>query len=378
MVDSLNQNFTCEGYTYVPTGADIAKTITIIIIMIMIVVANIFCLAVFNGKQSRRYFQKRIRYTMNSLCCTDLAMGALMCPSTLYSGLYHCWPFGETFCKIEALIISALFHESTLNLVLIALDRFFVIHYPFRYNSFMNSKKYMFVILSTWIVVFFTYAIVIFVGHQFYFDEIGINCEPYYENSNVTVSVISLFYFLPAALFIFSYAFIYRTATKRRLNTPSLDEEDKEERSTNKNIRTTKYLAAITLGFFLAISPWTLCTLVIATTDVKLDPDLDFFVTWVAIANSFMNSLIYGAMNRKFRTAALNWACGRWIKSIQTGLSSSKGAEYSEDTSGSRIASKQQKSGKKRGTPDHTNDIELSRASTPRIQRKSLEQLVEK
>ncbi|KAK3590056.1 hypothetical protein CHS0354_041084 [Potamilus streckersoni] len=378
MTNSLNQNFTCKGYTYVPNGADIAKTITIIVVMVFIIVGNVFCLAVFNGKQSRRYFQKRIRYTMNSLCCTDLAMGALMCPSTLYSGLYHCWPFGESFCKIEALIISALFHESTLNLVLIAADRFFVIHYPFRYNSFMNSRKYMFVILATWIVVFLTYAIVIFAGEQFYFDEIGINCEPYYENSKVTVSVISLFYFLPAALFIFSYVFIYRTATKRRLTTPNLEDEDMEERRTSKNIRTTKYLAAITLGFFVAISPWTLCTLVIATTDVKLNPDLDFFVTWLAISNSFMNSLIYGAMNRKFRAAAMSWACGRWIKSIKTGLSSSKGADFSEDTSGSRMTPKQHKISKKKGTPNHTNDLELSRASTPRIQRKSMEQLVDK
>jgi len=66
-------------------------------------------------------------------------------------------------------------------------------------------------------------------------------------------------------------------------------------------LRTSKYLAAITLGFFVAVTPWTLCTFFIAIADVKLDEDVDFTVTWIAVSNSFWNVFIYSVMNRKFR-----------------------------------------------------------------------------
>ena len=225
MVASLNQTFTCEGNTHVPTAGDIIKTLIIIIIMILIIIGNVCCLIVFNMPSTRKHFMKRVRYTMNSLCCTDLSVGALMCPSTIYPALYQCWPFGEGFCKVEALLISALFHESTLNMVLIAVDRYFVIHFPIKYNEIMTTKRYLGVILSTWVVVFSVYAIVIFAGEQFYFDRIGINCEPYYKNATVTLTVISIFYFAPALLFLFCYGAIYRIAVQRRVLTVSSDDK---------------------------------------------------------------------------------------------------------------------------------------------------------
>lgn len=298
--------------------------------MIFIIIGNICCLIVFNMPKSRKHFMKRVRYTMNSLCCTDLSIGLLMCPSTIYPALYQCWPFGEGFCKVEALLISALFHESTLNMVLIAVDRYFVIHYPMKYNHIMTTRRFLGVILSTWIFVFTTYAVVIFAGDQFYYDRIGINCEPFYENANVTLSVISIFYFVPAIIFLFCYGSIYRTAVQRKVLTVSSD--DKNSRMINANIRTAKYLAAITLGFFTAVSPWTLCTLIIVAANIQLNETVDYTVTWIAISNSFWNCLIYGVMNRRFRMAAARFACGRWISSLKE---SSKGddKDFSEDSS---------------------------------------------
>ena len=102
----------------------------------------------------------------------------------------------------------------------------------------------------------------------------------------------------------------------------------------NANIRTAKYLAAITLGFFTAVSPWTLCTLIIVAAKIQLNETVDYSVTWLALSNSFWNCLIYGVMNRKFRMAAARYACGRWISSLKESVTS-KGddSNYSEDSS---------------------------------------------
>ena len=215
MVTGLEQNFTCDGYTYEPTTKDAIKATVISLVAMGIICGNIISAIVFNSQTGKRAFLKKVRLTMNSLICTDLSMRLFMCPFCVYSALFHCWPFGISFCKIEALVLSALFHESTLSLVLIALDRYFSVHHYLRYNSFMTSRKYIVAIVSTWVLVFSTYAIVIFAGGQFYFDAIGINCEPYYENRNVTITVIVLFYFLPMVLFVFSYGSIFYTANRK-------------------------------------------------------------------------------------------------------------------------------------------------------------------
>ena len=215
MVASLGQNFTCDGGTYEPVLKDKIKAAIVVLLSLGIIIGNVFSVIVFNSRAGKKIFLKKVRLTMNSLICTDLSMGLFMCPFCVYSALYHCWPFGVAVCKVEALVLSALFHESTLSLVLIALDRYFSVHHYLRYNSFMTSRKYIIAIIGTWMFVFGTYSVVIFVREQFYFDAVGINCEPYYENKNVTITVIVLFYFVPAALFIFSYGSIFFTANRK-------------------------------------------------------------------------------------------------------------------------------------------------------------------
>lgn len=224
MSGALNQSLTCDGNDHTPTGGDIAKCFVISVIMTLIIVGNICCLVVFNSAKSKRNFTNRLRYMMNSLCLTDLSIGLLMCPSTLYPAVWRCWPFGEFMCKLEALLISALFHESTLNMVLIAIDRYCIVHFQ-RYNTVMTSRRFLYVIMSTWVMVFSCYAVVIFGLDQFYFDEVGVNCEPFYINPDVTLSVLSIFYFLPALIFLFCYISIYRTATKRTIMTVSKDDK---------------------------------------------------------------------------------------------------------------------------------------------------------
>ncbi|KAH3787993.1 probable G-protein coupled receptor 21 isoform X1 [Dreissena polymorpha] len=327
MYGVMNQSMNCDGNTYVPTSADKLKCSIIVIVMILIVAGNVCCLVVFNHPDSRKLFMKRVRYIMTSMCCTDLGIGALVCPSTIYPALYHCWPPGNTICQIEALLISALFHESTLNMVVIAIDRYCVVHFRW-YNTYMNSRRFLLVILATWVIVFSCYALVIFVWKQYYYDEFGINCEPFYENATVTLTVLSIFYFLPTVIFVFCYVSIFVTANRRKVFTVSSDE--KYGRMVNANIRTSKYLAAITAGFFLAITPWTLMTLIIVAAKINIDHDIDYAITWLALSNSFWNCLIYGVMNRKFRRAALRVFLGRLMKSLNV-WSTEKSVDKSTD-----------------------------------------------
>ena len=102
-------------------------------------------------------------------------------------------------------------------------------------------------------------------------------------------------HFLPAAdvedLYVFVYVFLtYITSLFLQ-----------RQNAVSQVFKTSKYLAAISIGFLVAVSPWNISTLVVAVTNIKLHEDLDFAVSWVAIGNSFWNVVIYSVLNRKFR-----------------------------------------------------------------------------
>lgn len=60
-------------------------------------------------------------------------------------------------------------------------------------------------------------------------------------------------------------------------------------------------MAAMSLGFIVMATPWTIQEVVAACTGSKVPPFLDFLVTWTAISNSFWNPFLYWLLNAHFR-----------------------------------------------------------------------------
>lgn len=58
------------------------------------------------------------------------------------------------------------------------------------------------------------------------------------------------------------------------------------------------------MGFFVAVTPWTLTQLLMTLTQSPVPELVDFTVTWVAISNSFWNTIIYLVSSTSYRKAA--------------------------------------------------------------------------
>ncbi|XP_061397837.1 5-hydroxytryptamine receptor 1A [Musca vetustissima] len=78
---------------------------------------------------------------------------------------------------------------------------------------------------------------------------------------------------------------------------------------------TSRSMAAISLGFIVMVTPWTIQEIVATCTGSKLPPFLDFVVTWTALSNSFWNPFIYWLLNDDFRRISKKvmtpWRCKR-------------------------------------------------------------------
>ncbi|KAJ9598181.1 hypothetical protein L9F63_011143, partial [Diploptera punctata] len=72
-----------------------------------------------------------------------------------------------------------------------------------------------------------------------------------------------------------------------------------QERRLSTNASRT--MAAMSLGFIVMVTPWTIQEVVAACTGTKVPPFIDFIVTWLALSNSFWNPFLYWLLNNHFR-----------------------------------------------------------------------------
>ena len=119
---------------------DYIKATIIMFITVAVISLNGLMILVLHSKNYSRYLRDLPRILMTSLSLTDLAVGTLVTPISFISIINDCWPWSQTVCAIEALLIAALFHESTLSLLCIAIDRYICIVHPLRYHSLMTKK----------------------------------------------------------------------------------------------------------------------------------------------------------------------------------------------------------------------------------------------
>ncbi|PVD30787.1 hypothetical protein C0Q70_10062 [Pomacea canaliculata] len=222
---------------------------------------------------------------MTSLACTDCSMGVFVTSLSAYPAIHGCWPFGDSICMWQAFMLSALFHESTLSLTLIAVDRYMAVSHPLRYQTFVSKRMVIGLIITSWILCFLVYGIIVIGFGQclYYYDMVAMNCEPEYSNSEMTTSVLVIFYLFPTVLIVVRV---------------------RETTASTGHLRATRTLAIVTMGFFVAVTPWTLTQLLMTLTQSPVPELVDFTVTWVAISNSFWNTIIYLVSSTSYRKAA--------------------------------------------------------------------------
>ncbi|XP_054158355.1 histamine H2 receptor-like [Oppia nitens] len=126
------------------TVEECIKATIVLLITIAVIVLNTLMIVVLHSKNYSRYLRDLPKILMTSLSLTDLAVGILVTPISLISIVKQCWPWSPTVCAIEALLIAALFHESTLSLLCIAIDRYICIIHPLRYHTLMTKKVSLF------------------------------------------------------------------------------------------------------------------------------------------------------------------------------------------------------------------------------------------
>ena len=194
----------CYSLGYLTAAAKIGKTFACCFFLVVSLAGNtLIAIIIYKMKAMRR----STNYFILNMALSDLLMPILVFPSILMEMYGAFWFFsgeqGQAFCTVMLFIQYVSCLVSIENLVLIAVDRFGAVVFPFR-SPLIGSKLCPFFIFATWLVAsalssptFFSYKSVEYTGK--------FNCELVWKHA---LFEDNYFYAMPFVFMVISLALV--------------------------------------------------------------------------------------------------------------------------------------------------------------------------
>ncbi|KAM6122629.1 histamine H2 receptor [Phoenicopterus ruber ruber] len=279
-----------------------------ILIMITLFGNIIVCLAV--------TLDRRLRSLTNciivSLAITDLLLGLLVLPFSAFYELTKEWPFSSTLCNIYTSLDVMLCTASILNLFMISLDRYFAVTTPLRYSQLVTPSRVAVGLVVIWTVSLMVSFLPIHLGwntNGTVVQNTAPNCnkECRLEVNSVYGLVDALLtFYIPLVIMCITYYQIFKIAREqaKRINHTWSHSSNTPMPPMVKEHKATVTLAVVLGAFIVCWFPYfTVFTYRGMWGDSRVRGTPMSIVLWLGYANSALNPILYGTLNRDFRVA---------------------------------------------------------------------------
>lgn len=284
-------------------------------VLFFILYTTIFVLGIFgNVLVCYVVFRNKAMQTVTNLFITNLALSdILLCvlavPFTpLYTFLGR-WVFGSLICHLVSYAQGISVYISTLTLTSIAIDRFFVIIYPF--HPRMKLSTCIFIIIAIWMFsIFVTLPYGIYMRHKpsdtnktLYYCEEDWPSENYRKIFGGLTTTMQ--FIIPFFLIAFCYICVSLRLNDRARSKPGTKNSRKEEADRERKKRTNRMLIAMVVIFLLSWLPLNVINVIndfnrqLANWQYYY---LSFFMVHsMAMSSTCYNPFLYAWLNENFR-----------------------------------------------------------------------------
>ncbi|XP_033881642.1 melanopsin-A isoform X2 [Acipenser ruthenus] len=249
-----------------------------------------------------------------NLAITDFLMSVTQAPIFFTTSLHKRWIFGEKGCELYA-FCGALFGIcSMITLMVIAIDRYFVITRPLASIGVMSRKRALLILSGAWLYSL-GWSLPPFFGWSAYVPE-GLLTSCTWDYMTFTPSVraytMLLFifiFFIPLIIVMYCYFFIFRAirSTNKAVHKISSD-DNKESMKQYQRIKNEWKMAKIALIvillYVISWSPYSVVALTaFAGYSDMLTPYMNSVPAVIAKASAIHNPIIYAITHPKYRIA---------------------------------------------------------------------------
>ncbi|XP_066549308.1 melanopsin-A [Amia ocellicauda] len=249
-----------------------------------------------------------------NLAITDLLMCLTQAPIFFTTSMHKRWIFGEKGCELYA-FCGALFGIcSMITLMVIALDRYFVITRPLASIGVMSRKRALVILSVVWLYSL-GWSLPPFFGWSAYIPE-GLLTSCTWDYMTFTPSVraytmllFTFVFFIPLIVIMYCYFFIFRAirATNKAVSRISSDDnKDSVKKFTRmKNEwKMAKIALIVILLYVISWSPYsTVALTAFAGYSDLLTPYMNSVPAVIAKASAIHNPIIYAITHPKYRSA---------------------------------------------------------------------------
>lgn len=245
---------------------------------------------------------------ITNLAFSDILICCLSVPFTPLSYLMNSWVFGEALCHIVPMSLCICVYVSTLTSTAIAVDRYFVIVYPFKPRMKKNVCYLM--IGAVWII---SVSISLPLGiYQVIEETNGVKaCKEKWPKDQArqffTVTSLVLQYLVPCSIITYCYlkvSLALRKRSRSRIGTGSMNRE-RDEMEIKRKRRTNNMLIAMVTIFVICWFPLNIVLLaneyVTGFPILPVFPLIFFTSHVIAMSSTIYNPFLYAWMNDNFR-----------------------------------------------------------------------------
>lgn len=209
---SYNKSTEWTLYDARTVGEVIIQALVIGIIIICAVVGNLLILVAF-------YIDKTLQTITNAfvvnLACADLALSLIGMPFTMASSVTYNWIFGKAWCNVNGMANSLFCITSILTLAAVSVDRYIAISFPLQYPSWMTRKTATVTIFYIWFHAFLFALLPVVAWSKYTFIVSESICTVHWSHDAAfTIFLLTVCFFVPLGVLLFTYFSIYQTARK--------------------------------------------------------------------------------------------------------------------------------------------------------------------
>lgn len=311
---TINDTLPPDGCSVYPTADKIGKTFAYCVIIVVSITGNFLIGAIVVSIKSMR---RTINYLILNMAMSDLILPVFAFPRLLTELYVGYWlidgDFGLALCKLAYFMQDVSTAVSIQSLVLIAVDRFGAVVFPFR-PPVVSASLCPFFILATWIV-----AMAIHIPY-FFIRKLGgsgekLKCqlmwkEAFGDSSSLENYYVALFLVLaliPFALMTVLYSVIIVKLRAQKIPGGESVSSKEQEKRIKRDRSVLKMVLAIVLGFAICWAPLNILAFLqffVWEENPKLSCGFlhfSFFAKFMAYANCAINPCICFIFSGNYR-----------------------------------------------------------------------------